>query len=208
MTHDDHGRFAKALGILAVAHGEALTEERIESYWITLADLPIEAIERAALVALRTRKFFPKPAELLELAGCGLPDVGLIEALLCEHFRYGRNVRRFPDDPFLRLVVERLGGPLSTTGMDAAQRIFAIGKILPGVVTAAQARGLALPSEAQQAQLSLTAREMARRALAAAEGGAAPYDAPPPGDAPDGGARGHSGAVVDFVAERFRRGGA
>lgn len=204
VTTDDRIPFAKAFAALCVTHGEPATEERVALYFAALEELPIEAVTAACWAAIRTRKFFPKPAELRELAGAGLPDVGLVEAMLFEHFRYGRNYRRVPDDPFLRLVVERLGGVAAVTGMDAAARIFALAKILPGVVTAATARGIALPSEASAA-LSLAAQEASRRALDASTTGAAPYETPPERTVEP--RRTGTGTVADFVAAYRKRDG-
>jgi hypothetical protein len=40
---------------------------RAEAYFLALADLPIEQIERGAALALKESKFFPRAAELREL---------------------------------------------------------------------------------------------------------------------------------------------
>ena len=66
MTAADRGRFAVALATLAEVFGEALSSARLESYFQALADLDIDAVEAAAQICMRTRKFFPKPAELRE----------------------------------------------------------------------------------------------------------------------------------------------
>src|SRR5271170_6882107 len=54
---------------LAVAFGCEVTGERLESYAEHLADIPKEKLQQAFRQAGRELKFFPKIAELRELAG-------------------------------------------------------------------------------------------------------------------------------------------
>ena len=62
-------RMAAALATLAVAlPGKEISGPLLEVYWRALADLTDEQLESAATKALRACKFFPTPAELLELA--------------------------------------------------------------------------------------------------------------------------------------------
>ena len=63
---------------LAVAFGCEITGERLESYAEHLADIPKEKLQQAFWQAGRDLKFFPKIAELRELAGVlpGLPSDG------------------------------------------------------------------------------------------------------------------------------------
>jgi hypothetical protein len=63
---------------LAVAFGCEITGERLESYAEHLADISKEKLQRAFWQAGRDLKFFPKIAELRELAGVlpGSPDDG------------------------------------------------------------------------------------------------------------------------------------
>ena len=63
---------------LAVAFGCEITGERLESYAEHLADIPKEKLQQAFWQAGRDLKFFPKIAELRELAGMlpGLPADG------------------------------------------------------------------------------------------------------------------------------------
>lgn len=109
--------------------------------------MPLEAVEWAVKLALIRSRFFPRPAELRELSGAGGPDAGLVQALLVAHLRQPGAERRLPTDPFLRLVIERLGGLYACAGMGSAERLRALGNILPAVVTAATMRGVALPTE-------------------------------------------------------------
>jgi hypothetical protein len=63
---------------LAVAFGCEISGERLEFYAEHLADIPKEKLHQAFWQAGRDLKFFPKIAELRELAGAlpGLPDDG------------------------------------------------------------------------------------------------------------------------------------
>jgi hypothetical protein len=56
--------FVKRLVVLAEVMGEPLSEIRIGGYWAALADLPTDDLYVAMDDALRTSKFFPRPAEL------------------------------------------------------------------------------------------------------------------------------------------------
>jgi hypothetical protein len=203
MTRDDYEAFAIALGGVAVAMAESLTPERIDVYFADLADVPLAAVEAACAAARRTRTFFPKVAELRALAGCAPPDVGLVEALLCEHMRGIGNWRKPPEDPFLKLVVQRLGGYRAACEMPGSQRIFAIRALLPGAIVAATNCGIAMPNEATCTGLSAAAIGMAQRAIAAADGGGALYAEPPPGDTPDAGPRGNVVAIGDAIARKL-----
>lgn len=146
MTHDDESHFAASLGVLAETFGETLTPARLEGYALALRDLPLAEARGAVELALRTCTFFPRPAELRALAGAGAPDAGLVEALLVAHLREPGGDRRMPADPFLRLVVERLGGVRQVAEMPSGVRVGHLRAIVPPVVQAARALGYALPA--------------------------------------------------------------
>lgn len=75
MTEDDRGRFGAALALLTeVLGGTGLSAPATEIYWRALRELPWPQVEQAFQRASVSCKFFPKPAELRELAGCGLHD--------------------------------------------------------------------------------------------------------------------------------------
>lgn len=63
----DREAFAGLMAALAETHNEALTPQRLEIYFRVLADWPIEVVAAAVDAAIRRLKFFPKPAELIEL---------------------------------------------------------------------------------------------------------------------------------------------
>lgn len=67
MTKADSAAFSKALAALAEIFGEALSESRIEGYFLALQDLSLDALTASMAQAAKACKFFPKPAELIEL---------------------------------------------------------------------------------------------------------------------------------------------
>lgn len=159
MTIDERPRFAAMLALLAETFAEPFSELRVEGYWLALGDLAVDAVEVAIRRAMTEARFFPRPAELRELAGRGVPDAGLVEGLLVAHLRAPGGERRAPSDPFLALVVERLGGLRRVVEMPSGERGRALRGLLPGVTHAAQLRGLAMPSEATAAGLPAIARQ-------------------------------------------------
>ena len=68
MTESDMPVFAAALHRLGEVFGEPVSTGRADAYFAALEDLPIEAVLTAARAAIRGSKFFPRPAELRELA--------------------------------------------------------------------------------------------------------------------------------------------
>src|ERR1700741_636156 len=69
-----HSRWlGEQLTILAEAMGETLSQSRLTIYAQDLADLSKEQLQRAFWQARRQLRFFPKIAELRELAGLGSP---------------------------------------------------------------------------------------------------------------------------------------
>lgn len=57
----------KKLLTLAEAVGTEITENRADIYWEIFKDYPDEELTKALNLSLKTNKFFPKPAELIEL---------------------------------------------------------------------------------------------------------------------------------------------
>lgn len=147
METTERPAFAAAFAVLADTFNENVSSVRVGAYFDALGDLPLEAVLRGMREATANLRFFPKPVELREMAGFGAPDAGVIEAALHTHLRELGGDRRLPSDPFLRLVVERLGGLIAAVDM-GVNRPRAIAKIMPGLVTAARVRGMAMPVEA------------------------------------------------------------
>jgi hypothetical protein len=73
VIHHDIEAFAGLMAILAELFGKDLNAQLVEIYFLALAQWPIEHIAAAVDEAVRTLKFFPKPAELIELME-GSPD--------------------------------------------------------------------------------------------------------------------------------------
>lgn len=63
--------FAKAMGVLGEAFNEPVSSVRVEAYWSALNDLDGQAVLAAMEQCLRTSKFFPRPADIRELAQGG-----------------------------------------------------------------------------------------------------------------------------------------
>jgi hypothetical protein len=73
VIHHDIEAFAGLMAILAEVFGKDLNPQLVEIYFRALAEWPIECIAAAVDEAVRRLKFFPKPAELIELIE-GSPD--------------------------------------------------------------------------------------------------------------------------------------
>jgi hypothetical protein len=67
VTEHDFEAFAGLMAVLEEVFGKEFTPQLVEIYFRALADFPIERIAAAVDEAVRTLKFFPKPAELVEL---------------------------------------------------------------------------------------------------------------------------------------------
>ena len=75
MTDAERPEFGNILAVLSQMFNESVSEMRAEAYWIALRDCELSALKHAALKAMQSLKFFPKPAELRELLdGAGEDD--------------------------------------------------------------------------------------------------------------------------------------
>lgn len=148
MTEDDRERFGELITLLGEVFNEPVSAARSAGYWMALEDLSLARVGEATQHAIRHCKFFPRPGELREFAGAGIPDAGSINALVVEYFgRLGTELRR-ADDPFVALVVKRLGGTFQARQMTGETLLRLIVRILPGAVTTALVRGIPMPTEA------------------------------------------------------------
>jgi hypothetical protein len=66
-TTDDREVFYTALALLAETLGEPLSPARMAGYVAGLEDAPFVAVQIGLREALKTCRFFPKPAEIREL---------------------------------------------------------------------------------------------------------------------------------------------
>ena len=83
MIEQDRQQFAMAMSGAAEVLGAEMTKPKLAMYFKALEQLPIERVEQALMQAVRELKFFPKPVEILEMAGAGglkLADVALVES--------------------------------------------------------------------------------------------------------------------------------
>lgn len=66
MTPSDAGMFATVLAELGEVYSEAVSPVRARLYFEALSDLTLDEVRAAAVRVVKTSRFFPKPAELLE----------------------------------------------------------------------------------------------------------------------------------------------
>lgn len=108
MAHDFEA-FAGLMALLAETFDKDLNPQRVEIYARALAEYPIEVIAAAVDETVRRLKFFPKPAELIELIE-GSPDDqaehvwgqfwlalnrgGTYRSLFCEDVMLAETIRR------------------------------------------------------------------------------------------------------------------
>jgi hypothetical protein len=151
MTDADRTAFAKAMLMLSETFHEPVSTGRLDGYFLGLADLPLEAVTHAIRAALVACKFFPRPAELRELAGEGFADVGLIEAMIVKFlWPPGQSC-----EPFLAMVIQRLGGVRAAGDMPTGVRLSHLKAIVPALVPAALARGIAVPRQSEAPPIAI-----------------------------------------------------
>ncbi|HJY45287.1 MAG TPA: hypothetical protein VJ301_11745 [Propionibacteriaceae bacterium] len=101
MTRVDAPAFSTLLAGLAEVFAVTLTATRTELYFRALEDLPLTAVQEAAVRAMRECRFFPKPAEIREFAGADEEEraemawLALLEAF---HHGGGYDGCELPDD--------------------------------------------------------------------------------------------------------------
>lgn len=111
--NDGHAQeFASALGGLAETFGEPLSAGRIDGYFLALKDLPMEAVLASIARAMRSSRFFPKPAELREfIEGTGDDLAALAWTRVIRAIeRIGTYQSVDFGDPVLHATVDGLGG--------------------------------------------------------------------------------------------------
>ena len=143
MTAADRPAFAELLALLGETFHEPISEARVAGYWIALHDLPLPALQAAVREALRSCRFFPRPAELREYAGYVPVSPGWVNQQLSERTS-GK-----PVAPFVQLFVKRLGGWRSVEDLLPVARLRNVEKLYRGILAAARARGIEVPTEAQ-----------------------------------------------------------
>lgn len=112
MTDADRQAFGEALGTVAEIFGETLSSTRLEGYFLSLSEFEFSAVSHAIAIAMKSCKFFPRPAELIEVIQGSVEDQAelawrrFLEAL--EGVGTYRTVDF--DDPAMHQVIERFGG--------------------------------------------------------------------------------------------------
>jgi len=74
MTSDDRATFATEMTMLAEVFGEPLSEPRMRAYFAALEEHGITDVQAACRRAIKSSRFFPKPADLIELLSGNLDD--------------------------------------------------------------------------------------------------------------------------------------
>jgi hypothetical protein len=143
MTAGDHPAFAELLALLGETFQEPISEARCAAYFDALRDLPLAAVQAAVREALRDCRFFPRPVELRERAGY----VPVSPAWVNE--RLSEGIGGKPVSDFVRLFVRRLGGWRGVEDRLPVARLALVEKLYPGVLAAARAGGIEIPTEAQ-----------------------------------------------------------
>jgi hypothetical protein len=128
------------LTILAEAFGETLTEERLEIYARELVDLPRELLTTSFRRTLRELKWFPKVAELRELARASEENLKKVQAdaawnYVNEYLRRwgvdrlpvyssGKKITAPPLDDRTEYALRRIGGFSGLNQIDSNKRPF------------------------------------------------------------------------------------
>jgi len=74
MTASDGPVFATELTMVAEVFGERLSESRLRAYFAALEAYSIEDVQAACRGAIKTNRFFPRPADLIEMLEGGVED--------------------------------------------------------------------------------------------------------------------------------------
>ena len=101
------------IGFLANGFGVNLTKARLDFYAKVLADLSDDQLSQAIEYASQQCKFFPSPAELLELAGLELPQHSIAreaEQAWMDIRAYHGDLKAMPLDNIQLQVVKDMGG--------------------------------------------------------------------------------------------------
>jgi hypothetical protein len=118
-VNDSHRpAFAKGIGALALSFGRPIDQPLLEAYWLLLRDLDLEQFVAAVVAAGKTLKWFPKPVEILELAGAGpTATAALRKAAIAQAWEAVRTAMDRYDythsvdfGPLVNAVIRNLGG--------------------------------------------------------------------------------------------------
>ena len=109
MNKNDYNKFAKDITLLAEIHGKTISSAMIGLYFKTMEKFDIVDVNRAINGAASTLKFFPKPAELIELIGGKVEDRAEVElAKVIDAVRkHGAYSSIVFDDPVTMAVIQQ-----------------------------------------------------------------------------------------------------
>lgn len=111
MEAPDRPKFAKALAALGVAFGKDVDAAVMEAYWGFLSDLDVGDVVQACGAAGRSLKWFPKPAEIRELAGQSVEARAAAAWEIVDGAANRLGHVRSPDfGPRINAVVRNMGG--------------------------------------------------------------------------------------------------
>jgi len=103
--------FSKMMVALGEVFDKKITHELLEIYWRILEHLSMEKLQEVFDRALRTCRFFPKPAELLELANGNIDaQAELAWNMLLKAIKAGAHVSVIFEDGHIADVVQSMGG--------------------------------------------------------------------------------------------------
>ena len=101
--------FGETITKMAAIHGVEVDKAMLAGYWDALESMGQESLDRAVREANRTLKWFPKPAELIELAG-GLGSEHRARLAWAEVALAAKS-SSWPIDPMAVKAVAHMGGP-------------------------------------------------------------------------------------------------
>lgn len=113
MKTSDIPSFQNCIRALFAAFGQECTEASLNGYWLGLADLEIEQVQKAVAIAIRSTKFVAKPFELRELMGLVVNEDSRAQAAWMDvqkALRVGAYKSIDFDDKLCNAVVRALGG--------------------------------------------------------------------------------------------------
>lgn len=115
MNQNDFKKFSHDIVLLAEVHGKTVTAGMVGIYFKVLEEYNTEAVNMAMTVAVKTLKFFPKPAELIEIIESknqtlNIEDRALmVSTRIISHMRAygGTKLPDLEDDPIARDLMTR-----------------------------------------------------------------------------------------------------
>lgn len=104
--------FIQKLYTLSEILGDKITSERAEIYWDIFKDYSKEQLDKALNIIIKTSKFFPKPAEIIELIEGSLESKSTVawEQVRKAIFEHGAYQSIIFADKVIHKVIDLMGG--------------------------------------------------------------------------------------------------